>query len=73
MEPWERCFVLTVEEVIVDAFHTKGGWTLCHLMSEIKCADCPYVTCNNHPQFFLALQCAKRMYEKQAETSAGRE
>ncbi len=43
---------------------------MCHLMSEVKCADCPYVTCNKHPQFFLALQCAMRRYEKTSKSSA---
>jgi hypothetical protein len=31
---------------------------LCLMQSEIDCKECPFVTCNNHPQFYLALQCA---------------
>ena len=45
---------------------------MCHMMSEVKCADCPFVSCNKHPQFFLALQCAMRMYDEQPKSSTGR-
>jgi len=43
---------------------------LCLLEHEIDCKECPFVTCNNHPLFYLALQCAVRAYEKRAAASA---
>ncbi len=33
---------------------------MCIMMKKQDCMDCPFVTCVNHPQFYLALQCAKR-------------
>ena len=43
---------------------------MCLLQTELECIDCPFVTCNNHPQFYLALQCATRMYEERKKTAA---
>ncbi len=43
---------------------------MCLMGSEINCKDCPYITCNNHPQFYMALQCALRMYEESKKTDA---
>jgi len=43
---------------------------LCLMQSELSCKECPYISCNNHPQFYMALQCALRMYEAQKKTAA---
>ncbi len=29
---------------------------MCDFLAGVKCSDCPFVTCNNHPDFYLALQ-----------------
>lgn len=31
---------------------------MCEFKDDHTCSDCPFITCNNHPQFYLALQCA---------------
>ena len=31
---------------------------MCEYQNDHNCSDCPFITCNNHPQFYLALQCA---------------
>jgi hypothetical protein len=33
---------------------------LCNVLPHLECGHCPFVSCNNHPQFFMALQCATR-------------
>ena len=48
----------------------KGGRALCLMQNELSCKECPFITCNNHPQFYMALQCALRMYEAQKKTAA---
>lgn len=30
----------------------------CNVCPHLECEDCPFVSCNNNPRFFLALQCA---------------
>jgi len=42
---------------------------LCLMQSELSCKECPFISCNNHPQFFMALQCAMRKYEAQKKTA----
>ncbi len=41
----------------------EGEQVLCYVLPRGKCSDCPFVTCNNHPQFYLALQCAQCLRE----------
>ena len=48
----------------------RGRRALCLMGSEMNCQDCPYITCNNHPRFYMALQCALRMYEESKDTDA---
>jgi len=41
---------------------------LCLMQSGGDCKECPFITCNNHPHFYLALQCAMRGYRDRART-----
>ncbi|MBC7248199.1 MAG: hypothetical protein H5T73_10550 [Actinobacteria bacterium] len=36
---------------------------MCNIQPHKKCSECPFVTCDHHPQFYLALQCIQRWYE----------
>jgi len=36
---------------------------MCEYKNDQNCSDCPFITCNNHPQFYLALMCAMRQKE----------
>ncbi|MDY6794943.1 MAG: hypothetical protein SWK76_06650 [Actinomycetota bacterium] len=40
---------------------------LCQVFSNCKCSECPFTTCNCHPQFYLAMQCAIQRDKKQPE------
>lgn len=42
---------------------SKREDTLCNILFGLSCKDCPFITCNNHPQFYLALQCVIRQHE----------
>jgi len=45
---------------------------MCEYKDEHDCSDCPFITCNNHPKFYLALQCAsspKEPKQNQAEST----
>jgi hypothetical protein len=35
---------------------------MCLLQSGDNCKECPFITCNNHPHFYLALQCAMQAH-----------
>lgn len=41
----------------------EGEEDMCEYKTDRNCSDCPFITCNNHPQFHLALQCAMRRKE----------
>jgi hypothetical protein len=43
---------------------------LCLLQSGNNCNECPFITCNNHPCFYLALQCAMQGYRDRVGTKA---
>jgi hypothetical protein len=43
---------------------------LCLMQNRLSCKECPYITCNNHPQFYMALECALRMYEDSKKAAA---
>jgi hypothetical protein len=46
---------------------------MCEYKKDHNCSDCPFITCNNHPQFYLALQCALRRKEpKQSHAKSSR-
>lgn len=30
----------------------------------LRCADCPYISCNNHPYFYLARECARQRQQE---------
>lgn len=33
---------------------------MCDMMPRLQCENCPFVSCNGNPRFYLALQCAAR-------------
>ncbi|RJP33880.1 MAG: hypothetical protein C4536_03525 [Actinobacteria bacterium] len=51
----------------------RGRWALCLMQNEMSCKECPFISCNNHPQFYMALLCAMRVYEKPKKASTGTE
>ncbi|NPV60708.1 MAG: hypothetical protein HPY75_13755 [Actinobacteria bacterium] len=46
---------------------------MCLMGDDLLCESCPYVTCNNHPFFYLARECAsRRRGDVAGEKAAGR-
>jgi len=46
------------------------GERLCVFLLRGDCRDCPCLSCNNHPQFHLALECALRERERDRKNMA---
>gem|GEM_PF-1997019 len=43
---------------------------MCVFLLRGDCRDCPCLSCNNHPQFHLALECALRERERDRKNMA---
>ncbi len=59
--------------VCIEVERWEGEIRLCKLFPRGECRDCPYITCNNHPQFSLVQMCVDRWVEaRRREPSEGR-
>lgn len=59
----KRRFGTFVEERFERLAEGRERQKLCNILPHKECSECPFVTCDNHPQFYLVLQCAEHWRE----------